>query len=657
MPYIKNSVTLLLLLLLIGCQKENRQLAYNVEFIRSRNVNCGTPKASLASIFPFGSFNDTLSTIDHPRYLEAGKPAGLDRILPNDNRVPAGEFSNKNLQLDLEVKWGDFRMETPDRPGLKMVAIGEVGKPATIPSPLVRIKKGSIINATIHNRLKDSTITLYGFQKRPYTVKDSLFILPGETGKVSFEAGEPGTYMYWVQLGKGNKKGFFGEESEQLAGAFVVDPEEGSPSDRIFVMNVFSNKHKQKDGEDLWLESLTINGLSWPSTERIEPDVGDILQWRIINASNRKHPMHLHGFYFDVLERGNVQSSNILDKEQIPKVVTETMRGKTTMQMRWEVMRPGNWLFHCHLSFHVTADLRLPKADNLDPEGITQHMAGLVLGIKVKDGASDLIEKGTPKNIKLYANQSSDQFSTFKFSDQKTDKAFTPGDLLVLKQYQATNITVKNNTDEDTSVHWHGLEIDSWADGVPYWSSSDGRSSPAIAPGDSFTYKLSTMRPGTFVYHSHLDDIKQLTKGLYGPMIVIGENEVYHPELDHFYMMGWKTSSPGKPEDLDLNGWEEVPDQQAKIGETHRLRLINIAPAGNGWVRMTKDDKIVPIKAMAKDGAEFPLPQQIELDVSPRLHVGETADYSFTPTEPGIYTFKVNYMMARWEQTWIVTEQ
>ena len=648
---------LIVVLMLWSCQTKKKQQAYDLAFLRSRNVTCGTPKASLASFFPLSSIKDTLNIVDHPRYLEAGESSGMDLILPNDNRTPAGTLNNKTLKLDLEIKWGDFRMETPDRPGLKLVAVGEVGKPATIPSPLVRMKKGSIIDATVHNTLKDSTITLYGFQKRPYSVKDSLFILPGETGKVSFEAGEAGTYLYWIKLGKGHKKEPFGEEAEQLAGAFVIDPEEGSPKDRIFVMNVFSSKHKQKDGEELWLESLTINGLSWPFTERIEPAVGDILQWRVINASNRNHPMHLHGFYFDVLERGNVQSANSFEEEQIPLVVTETMRGRTTMQMRWEVKRPGNWLFHCHLSFHVTSDIRLPDADKLDPEGVHQHMAGLVLGIKVKDGPSDLIAKGTPKNLNLYATESNDQFSTYKFSDQNTDKTFTPGDLLVLKQYQTTNITVKNAMDEATSVHWHGLEIDSWSDGVPSWSSSDGRSSPAIEPGESFTYKLSTMRAGTFVYHSHLDDVKQLTQGLYGPMIVIGENEVYHPELDHFYMMGWKTAFPGKPEDLDLNGWQEVPDQEAKLGETHRLRVINIAPAGNGWVRMTKDDKIVAIKAIAKDGADLPLPQQHEVDVSPRLFVGETADYSFTPTEPGVYTFKVNYMMARWEQTWIVTAQ
>ena len=654
---IRNKLSLAIIVLILwSCQNNDRQQDIDFAFIRSRNVTCGTPKASLASIFPLNSTEDSLIIIDHPRYLEAGKSSGMDLILPNDNRIPAGTLSDKNLKLDLEIKWGDFRMETPERPGLKLVAIGEAGKPATIPAPLIRIKKGTRINATVHNTLKDSTITIYGFQKRPYNVQDSLHILPGEKGKVSFEAGEAGTYMYWIKLGRGHKKGFFSEEAEQLAGAFVIDPEEGSPEDRIFVMNVFSSKHKQKNGEDLYLESMTINGLSWPFTERIEPSVGDVLHWRVINASMRNHPMHLHGFYFDVLERGNVQSTRLFDDDQIPMVVTETMRGKTTMQMKWEVKRPGNWLFHCHLSFHVTSDIRLPNAELFDPDGSHQHMAGLVLGIKVKDGPSELISKGDPKNINMYAVESNDQFSTYKFTDHSTDKTFKPGDLLVLKQYQSTNITVKNLMTDATSVHWHGLEIDSWSDGVPNWSASEGRRSPVIEPGDSFTYKLSTMRPGTFVYHSHLDDIKQLSSGLYGPMIIIGENEVYHPELDHFYMMGWKNSFPQKKEDLDLNGWEEIPVQQAKLGESHRLRLINIAPAGNGWVRMTKDDKIVPIKAIAKDGADFPLPQQREVDVSPRLFVGETADYSFTPTEPGIYTFKVNYLMAKWEQTWVVSE-
>ena len=46
--------------------------------------------------------------------------------------------------------------------------------------------------------------------------------------------------------------------------------------------------------------ALAINGRSWPYTERIEATVGDSVRWRVINATARPHPMHLHGFYFRI---------------------------------------------------------------------------------------------------------------------------------------------------------------------------------------------------------------------------------------------------------------------------------------------------------------------------------------------------------------------
>jgi hypothetical protein len=392
-------------LICFGCQYESRQETVANNFSRNKIVICGpsTQEQSFVNYFSLPTYAKPVVKIDHQRYLAAGEISGLPPIVPNDNRIPAGIEKDGILQLDLEVKWGDFRMETPDRPGLKLVAIGEVGKRASIPSPLIRVKKGKTIRARVTNKLVDSTITIYGFQKRPYTISDSLFVLPGETGEVTFESGEAGTYLYWLKLGKGHKIKFFGEEDEQLAGAFIVDPEEGSPKDRVFVMNIFSSENENKEASPQGLESLTVNGLSWPFTERIRPSVGDTINWRVINASKRNHPMHLHGFYYDVLERGNTQGSTIFSEDQSPLVVTETLRPRETMNMQWVASRPGNWLFHCHLSFHVSSEVRLPGAEDADPKGVHQHMAGLVLGIQVDEGETDLISKGEDKYIDLYA--------------------------------------------------------------------------------------------------------------------------------------------------------------------------------------------------------------------------------------------------------------
>ncbi len=641
----------------LGCKENPAEVVYNPEFIKNRNVSCETqgPKPLAASFFSLFSNGADETKYNHPRYLAAGTPSGLPAIIPNDNRTPAGTVQNETLDLNLEVKWGDFRMETDDRPGLKMVAMGEIGKEASIPSPLIRVRQGTRIHAKIKNTLVDSTITVYGLQKRPYTKNDSLLILPGKTGEVTFESGAAGTYMYWVKLGKGHKKRRFPDEDEQLAGAFIVDPVEGPSDDRVFVINVFSNFIDDEKVSPKGVEALTINGRSWPFTERIQPAVGDTLNWKVINASNRQHPMHLHGFYFDVLELGNTKESTVFPEEQRKKVVTETLTGKKTMSMQWIPQRPGNWLFHCHLSFHVAGWIRLPGAELLDPEGTHQHMAGLVMGIQVKDGASDLISKGEDRNMTLFARQADEKSMSINFEEESPEPSFKPGPLLVLKQYQTTRVTVKNEMSLPTSIHWHGLEIDSWSDGVPNWSSSDGKTSPVIEPGSEFTYKLSLMRPGTFVYHSHLNDIQQLTKGMYGPMIVIGENEVYNPALDHSFIVGWKTPNPQSGSDLDLNGWDEVPVQKAKTGETHRLRLINIGPAGRVNIQFTKDGEQVPIKTIAKDGADFPEVQQKDVMVSPKVAVGETADFNFTPKEPGTYELKVKYMMGNWTQIWEVS--
>jgi FtsP/CotA-like multicopper oxidase with cupredoxin domain len=231
-----------------------------------------------------------------------------------------------------------------------------------------------------------------------------------------------------------------------------------------------------------------------------------------------------------------------------------------------------------------------------------------------------------------------------------------PGPLLLLKQYQDTYITVENNMSISTGIHWHGLEVDSWADGVPEWSSSDGKTSPEIQPGEKFTYKLSLMRNGSFIYHSHINDVSQLAGGLYGPLIVLAENETFDPEKDHVYIISWKKRPPGSIEGLDLNGLANQPTQHIAVGENHRLRLMHIAPIGAITARMTKDNEPIPLKFIAKDGADLPPNQQVYLDESQRFGVGETADFEFTPLVAGTYELNVGYRnpKMRWSQTWEV---
>jgi len=640
----------ILFLFLVGPKNAEKQVKRNSNTSR-QYISCA-PGETLTL--------DQLPRLRIPRLIYPDEKSDFPRVVANNNTVPAGKLKKKVLKLQLEVVWSDFYPESENRPGLRVVTIREKGKAPSVPAPLIRVETGTTIHAELRNTLKDSSVTFFGLQKRPSSVKDSVLLKPGESKEIVFESGREGTYLYWVKLGDND----ISNEEQQLGGAFIIDPKGGSAPDRVFVMNISGFPIDTTLYKNGFLEALTINGKSWPYTERFSQSVGDTVRWRIINSSLRVHPMHLHGFNFTELSIGSVLSDSVFKPGYEPSIVTQNMRTLTTMTMKWVASRPGNWLFHCHLSFHTAPDTRLPGAAELDPPNEKQHMAGLVLGMTIKPGPSDLISKGPSRELNLYVDQyfpgksPRNGFSLTPDSKIDSNHITSPGPLLLLKQYQPTYVTVTNRMQIPTSVHWHGLDLDSWADGVPDYSASDGKMSPTIQPGEKFTYKLTLMRPGTYIYHSHFNDAKQIASGLYGPMIVMGEGQTYDPKTDHYYIVGWKNSDSSAPKDMLLNGRTQQPPLNVQTGETHRLRLINILTFGTIRIRVLKDGVPFLIKSIAKDGTDFPLVQQTFLKESAAFGNGETADFEFKPTEAGTYDLKVirGNGIYSWTQKWIVTD-
>jgi CopA family copper-resistance protein len=87
-----------------------------------------------------------------------------------------------------------------------------------------------------------------------------------------------------------------------------------------------------------------------------------------------------------------------------------------------------------------------------------------------------------------------------------------PAPLIRLKQGQTARLTVVNDLDEDSSIHWHGLILPFQMDGVP------GVSFPGIKPGSTFVYEFPVVQAGTYWYHSHSGLQEQL--GHYGPIVI-----------------------------------------------------------------------------------------------------------------------------------------
>jgi FtsP/CotA-like multicopper oxidase with cupredoxin domain len=205
----------------------------------------------------------------------------------------------------------------------------------------------------------------------------------------------------------------------------------------------------------------------------------------------------------------------------------------------------------------------------------------------------------------------------------------SPGPPLVLVQGEPVSIRVTNRLSEPTAVHWHGIELDSYYDGVPGWTGDPGHVTPMIQPGKSFEVRFTPPRAGTFIYHTHMNDLSQLSCGLYGPIIVLPPGEKFHPETDRIFIISRFVT---RREGVELlNGAAELQPLEWRAGVTYRLRFIDIT--ANGAARVTLEQNGVPVEwsALAKDGADLPAAQALAARASFTIAPGETYDFTFRP--------------------------
>lgn len=88
-----------------------------------------------------------------------------------------------------------------------------------------------------------------------------------------------------------------------------------------------------------------------------------------------------------------------------------------------------------------------------------------------------------------------------------------PAPILEFTEGDEAEIVLKNEIpDDELSVHWHGILLDPYMDGVPYVNT------PPIFPGKSFTFKFKVRQHGTYWYHSHTNVQEQ--KGIYGAIVI-----------------------------------------------------------------------------------------------------------------------------------------
>ena len=92
----------------------------------------------------------------------------------------------------------------------------------------------------------------------------------------------------------------------------------------------------------------SINDVKYEDADPIVLQYGERVRFKFVNTTMMTHPMHLHGMW-SILDTGAGKWNPI-------KHVVSVAPG-TTVYMETEVDAPGQWAFHCHLSYHADSGM------------------------------------------------------------------------------------------------------------------------------------------------------------------------------------------------------------------------------------------------------------------------------------------------------------
>jgi FtsP/CotA-like multicopper oxidase with cupredoxin domain len=591
--------------------------------------------------------------------------------VPNDNRVSAGRLVKGVFTLHLEAREADWYPEQAAGLAIPMFAFAEAGQAPRTPGPMIRVPAGTEMYVTVRNTLS-KPIRFRGLQDRSSADLDTTVIAPGAMQEFRFRVDIPGSYYYFARTEAVPLLPEPGVSRDaMLVGAFIVDPAgtKGPRNERVLLISTFADSipklgMKSEAADRIMRRELfprptwftaAVNGKAWPYTERLSYNVGDTIHWRVINGSPIPHPMHLHGFYFDVNARGDGKRDTIFTPAQRRMAVTEWMLPGTTMSMTWVPTRAGNWVFHCHLTTHIADALRLGPLPqhSMGHAGHTGHaeesMAGLIVGISVapRPGASVARDPVPRRKMRLFVTERANVYGDQPGYNYILQEGPTPpaadsiqpvSSTLVLRQNEPTEISVINRAGHMATIHWHGVELESFYDGVGDWSGWGSHLAPVIAPGDSFVVRLTPQRAGTFIYHSHSNEAMQLPSGLYGTLIVLPEKG-NRDTTERVFLLG--IGGPHEDARLVVNGSSAPPPVELRAGTPHRFRFINISPLETHTIQIVARDTVQQWRSLAKDGAELPPSQSRVQNAVLAIHPGETYDFEVLRQHPESLTMKI----------------
>lgn len=262
-------------------------------------------------------------------------------------------------------------------------------------------------------------------------------------------------------------------------------------------------------------------------------------------------------------------------------------------------------------------------------EAATDRGGTQLRGVR-RDGATEFELEARPVWWRIYGRQ---RLAAWAYN------GIVPGPEIRVRNGERVRVRLTNRLPGDTTVHWHGIDVPNRADGVP------GVTQDPVKPGESYTYEF-TARPagdprggGTFLYHSHVDEDRQMSAGLYGVVIIEPPGGTDRPSYDvdrTVTFSEWTAdAASGRvrgvmdmegmlPNFFTLNG-KSFPDTETikvKAGERVLLRLVNAGQLAHPMHLHGTSFRVV-----ARDGHPVRVPERRDTLL---LASGERADIAFT---------------------------
>lgn len=173
---------------------------------------------------------------------------------------------------------------------------------------------------------------------------------PGESFTYDYIARPAGTHFYHCHFNTNEHM------SRGMAGVLLVMPREPEPRvDHDVAMLLqewnsrFARAGQPGNPRDMYdVDFFTINGRSFPQTEPIRAEPGEVIRVRFVNAGAQQHFMHLHGHSFLVTHKDGAPLAEPAEMDTVAVGPGERV------DIVFVANNPGEWPLHCHAAAHQT---------------------------------------------------------------------------------------------------------------------------------------------------------------------------------------------------------------------------------------------------------------------------------------------------------------